>query len=249
MLFCRAPFGSGWTGGNTMKRKQVYVHAENKSDQLRKTDQKKRYSYIYKFPMRTWIDNQEVEYLEEYEIIPGQDGVSKEDIKALYSLEDSEIYHNLKARRPNRSDKEKREIESWKEEFTKNFMREHGYSPSPEYVDAAVKEAFPRNWIDSLDRILSSDDEDGFSDKSSALFSLWNLNEDQGSALDRILEIVSSLDAEDQEIFQYVILEHHSAVSYARLKNRNERVIQRKVKRIYEKLRSDPELKKHIRNF
>ncbi|MCH4007579.1 MAG: hypothetical protein LKE59_10620 [Eubacterium sp.] len=232
-----------------MKRKQVYVHAENKSDLLKKTDQRKRYSYTYKFPMRKWQDGRNVEFLEEYEIIPGQDNVSEEDIKALYSIEDSEVYYNLKARRPSRSDQEKREIEGWKEVFTQNFLREHGYAPSSEYVDEAAKEAFPKNWIDSLDRILSSDEEEGCSDKSSALFDLWNLNEPQGSAFDRILEIVSTLSEEDQEIFQYVILEHHSAANYARMKSRNERVIQRKVKRIYEKLRQDPELKKHVRNF
>jgi hypothetical protein len=232
-----------------MKRKTVNVHAENKADLLRKTDQKKRHSYIYKFPMRTRIDNQEVDFIEEFEILPCQDGVSEEDIKALYSLEDSEVYHNLKARRPNRSAEEKKKIESWKEAFTKSFIRDHGYRPSSEYIEDAAKEVFPKNWIDSLDRILSLDDEDGCCDKSSALFYLWNLSEPRSTAFDRILEIVSTLNEEDQEIFQYVILEHHSAVSYARLKNRNERVIQRKVKRIYEKLRSDPELKKHVRNF
>ena len=232
-----------------MKSKRVYVHAENKADQLRKTDQKKRYSYTYKFPMHEQHEGRNVDFIEEFEIIPGQDGVSEEDIKALYSIEDSEVYYNLKARRPNRSDKEKREMERWKEAFTQNFMRDHGYAPSSEYVDEAAKEAFPKNWIDSLDRILSSDEEEGCSDKSSALFDLWNLNEPQCSAFERILEIISTFTKEEQEIFQYVILEHHSAANYARTKNRNERVIQRKVKRIYERLRQDPELKKHVRNF
>jgi hypothetical protein len=232
-----------------MKGKRVYVHAENKSDQLRKTDQKKRSTYTYKFPMRTWIDNREVDFIEEFEIIPGQDGVNEEDIKALYSIEDSEVYYNLKARRPNRDTEEKEMIETWKTDFITAFLNEHGYAPSTDYVGEAAKEAFPKNWIDSLDRILSSDEEEGCSDKSSALFDLWNLNETQGTAFDRILEIVSTFSKEEQEIFQYVILEHHSAANYARMKSRNERVIQRKVKRIYEKLKQDPELKKHVRNF
>jgi DNA-directed RNA polymerase specialized sigma24 family protein len=232
-----------------MKRKTVYVHAENKADQLKKTDQRKRYSYTYKFPMREQHEGRNVDFIEEFEIIPGQDGVNEEDIKALYSIEDSEVYYNLKARRPNRDAEEKEMIETWKTDFITAFLNEHGYKPTSEYVDDAAKEAFPRNWTDSLDRILSSDDEDGFSDKSSALFDLWNINETQGSAFERILEIVSTLSKEDQEIFQYVILEHHSAANYARMKGRNERVIQRKVKRIYEKLRQDPELKKHVRNF
>jgi hypothetical protein len=231
-----------------MKRKQVYVHAENKADQLRKTGQKKRSTYTYKFPMRKWQDGRNVDYIEEYEIIPGQDGVKEEDIKTLYSIEDSEVYYNLKARRPMLSSKDKQKVEKWKKAFIQNFLCEYGYEPSPEYVEEAAKEAFPKNWIDSLDRILSSD-EDGCSDKSSALFDLWNLSEPQCSAFDRILEIVSTLSKEEQEIFQYVILEHHSAANYARMKSRNERVIQRKVKRIYEKLRQDPELKKHVRNF
>jgi hypothetical protein len=231
-----------------MKGKRVYVHAENKADQLKKTDQRKRYSYTYKFPMREQHDGRNVDFIEEYEIIPGQDGVSEEDIKTLYSLEDSEVYFNLKARRPMLSAKEKEKIESWKKNFITAFHTKHGYAPSSEYVEEAAKETFPRNWIDSLDRILSSS-EDGCSDKSSALFDLWNLNDNQGSAFERILEIVSALSKEEQEIFQYVILEHHSAANYARMKGRNERVIQRKVKRIYEKLRQDPELKKHVRNF
>jgi hypothetical protein len=232
-----------------MKGKRVYVHAENKSDQLRKTDRKKRSTYTYKFPMREQHDGRNVDFIEEFEIIPGQDGVSEEDIKALYSIEDSEVYYNLKARRPNRDAEEKEMIETWKTDFITAFLNEHGYKPTSEYVEDAAREAFPRNWIDSLDRILSSDEEEGCSDKSSALFDLWNLSETQGSAFDRILEIVSTLSKEEQEIFQYMILEHHSAANYARMKGRNERVIQRKVKRIYERLRQDPELKKHVRNF
>lgn len=232
-----------------MKSKRVYVHAENKTDQLRKTDQKKRHTYTYKFPMREQHDGRNVDFIEEFEIIPGQDGVSEEDIKALYSIEDSEVYYNLKARRPNRDAEEKEMIETWKTDFITVFLNEHGYAPPSEYVDDAAKEAFPKNWTDSLDRILSADEEEGCSDKSSALFDLWNLSETQGTAFDRILEIVSTLSKEEQEIFQYVILEHHSAANYARMKGRNERVIQRKVKRIYERLRQDPELKKHVRIF
>ena len=97
-----------------MKRKKLYTHAENKADQLVKTSSNKRNTYVYRFYGVETVGNKSREYIEEVELIPGEDGVTPETIKALYAAEDHEVYENLKTRRPKRTAEEKQHIAAWK---------------------------------------------------------------------------------------------------------------------------------------
>ena len=107
-----------------MKRKKVYVHSENRAEQLVKTASNKRDTYVYRFYGKETADGKTREYTEEIEFVPGEDGVTEDTIKALYAAEDSEVYYNLKARRPQRSAEEKVEIERWKADYIRKFKAE-----------------------------------------------------------------------------------------------------------------------------
>lgn len=81
----------------------------------------------------------------------GEDDVTEIDIKLLHSLDDSEVYYNLKNLRPERTNEEKAAIKEWRKNFIEDFKRKHGYEPNKQLVNDAVKEEFPRNYILSLD--------------------------------------------------------------------------------------------------
>lgn len=83
-------FGNGQEE-NKLKRKKVYVHSENRAEQLVKTASNKRNTYIYRFHGKETIGGKSCEYVEEIELIPGEDDITEENIKALYAAEDSEI--------------------------------------------------------------------------------------------------------------------------------------------------------------
>ena len=117
-------FGNGQEE-NKLKCKKVYVHSENRAEQLVKTASNKRNTYIYRFHGKETIGGKSCEYVEEIELIPGEDDVTEENIKALYAAEDSEVYYNLKARRPQRTAEEKQRISAWKEEFIRKFIAEN----------------------------------------------------------------------------------------------------------------------------
>lgn len=82
---------------------------------------------------------------------PGENGVTELDIKMLHSMDDSEVYYNLKNARPERTEKEKAEIEKWKDKFINDFTARHGYEPNKYIIKDAVKDAFSRNYNLSLD--------------------------------------------------------------------------------------------------
>ena len=67
-------------------------------------------------------------------VIPGKDGVSEIDIKMLHSLDDSEVYYNIKNRRPKLEDWQLRQIAAWEETFITSFTNAHGYAPTKDYV-------------------------------------------------------------------------------------------------------------------
>ena len=115
---------------------------------IRKTNKKDRGVYKYTTTQRT----EKGEYLEKIIVIkPGEDGVTELDIKMLHSMDDSEVYYNLKNIRPERTEEEKAEIEKWKQKFVSDFKERHGYEPNKYIIEDAVKDAFPRDYNLSLD--------------------------------------------------------------------------------------------------
>ena len=115
---------------------------------IRKTNQKNRGIYKYKTIELT----KGGKYVEKTVIIkPGENGVTEMDIKILYSMDDREVYYNLKNVRPERTKEEKADREKWKQKFIGDFKERHGYEPNKFIIENAVKDAFPRDYNLSLD--------------------------------------------------------------------------------------------------
>jgi RNA polymerase sigma factor (sigma-70 family) len=115
---------------------------------IHKTNQKDRSVYNYKTTVRT----EKGEYVEKTMTLkPGENGVTELDIKMLHSMDDSEVYYNLKNVRPERTKEEKAEIEKWKQKFVSDFKERYGYEPNKYIIEDEVKDAFPRDYNLSLD--------------------------------------------------------------------------------------------------
>ena len=115
---------------------------------IKKTDQNERGVYQYSFQIRT----ENGEYATRKVVLkPGEYGVTELDIKMLHSMDDSEVYYNLKNARPERTKEEKAEIEVWKQKFISDFTKRYGYEPNKYIIEDAVNDAFPRYYNLSLD--------------------------------------------------------------------------------------------------
>ena len=234
------------TGGNKLKSKRVYVRTENRVDQLKKTDQKKRNTYVYRYHETETVNGTIRDITEEIEIIPGQDGVTANDIKNLYSIEDSEVYFNLKARRSERDEQEKNEIRKFESEFIRGFKAAHGYAPNRYDIKDAVDNAFPRNWTESIEDLTSSNDEDDdIGDKSSALADAWYATHPQKSrSEERLAELRETWSDSWKEIYDRVLIGGESIVTIARERGVNESAVRKTVRKIRKAIYNDPELKK-----
>ena len=78
---------------------------------IRKTNTAKRGTYTYTF---TGADGNEERLI----LRPGEDGVTEAYIKMLHSLDDSEVYYNLKNIRPEKTAEEKAAIKEWEKKST-----------------------------------------------------------------------------------------------------------------------------------
>ena len=115
---------------------------------IRKTNKKDRGVYKYTTTERT----EKGAYVEKtIKLKPGENGVTELDIKILHSMDDSEVYYNLKNIRPERTKEEKAEIEVCKQKFVGDFKERHGYEPNKFIIEDVVNDAFPRNYNLSLD--------------------------------------------------------------------------------------------------
>ena len=129
-------------------------------------------------------------------IKPGEDDVTEVDIKLLHSLDDSEVYYNLKNLRPERTNEEKAAMKEWRKNFVEDFKREHGYEPNKHIVNDALEEEFPRNYNLSLDF-----DNDGMIDPDKRLIETLTCKESTDSfAWSERMETVLELLTEKQRL-------------------------------------------------
>lgn len=189
--------------------------------------------------------------IEVTEIEPGDDGVTEEDIRQFYSAEDHEVYENLKARRPQRTTKDKQLIAAWKEEYIRRFTAEHGYEPHPQDVNEAADERFPKNWSASLDELLEGDgDDDNFAgDKSAILAKAYRTSDSEPGAVEMMNEIASAWPESWQEIYERVLKNGETIVSLARERGVTEGAVRKTLNKIRKTLGDNPELRKFIRFF
>jgi|GEM_PF-496876 len=234
-----------------MKRKKVYVHSENRVEQLVKTATSKRGTYVYRFHGVETVGGKSREYIEEIELIPGEDGITEDDIKKLYSAEDHEVYENLKARRPGRTDEEKAYVAEWKADYIRRFKAEHGYEPHPADVNEAADEAFPKNWSTSLDEILDGDGDDDSAkgDKSAILAKAYRPSTSEPGLMEAMDEIASTWSDSWKEIYERVLKNGETIVSIARERGVSEGVVRKTLNKIRKALFDNPELRKFVRFF
>ena len=234
-----------------MKRKQVYVRTENRADQLMKTDRKDRGTYTYRYHRTEKNGNRVQDITEEVTFIPGEDGVTKADIKLLHSLDDHDVYENLKSRKPEREDWEQKIIDDYKADFIKKFRERHGYNPDPAYVTDTVNEAFPKNWTVSIEDLTEGQtDDDSIGDKSSVLAnarSASGVPHKKTPAEERLEELRDTWSESWQEIYDRVLIGGESIVSIARERGVNESAVRKTVRKIRAAIAVDPELQKLMR--
>ena len=133
---------------------------------LIKTKQTERTTYTYTF---TDTDEKGKPFIRKQTLRPGEDGVTEMDIKMLHSMDDHEVYINIKNLRPEMTDKEKVEQAAWIEWFKSDFLIKYGYEPTNDDIKAAVSERYPKNWVMSLNQFESDDDGGDTSDRHEEL--------------------------------------------------------------------------------
>lgn len=180
---------------------------------IHKTNQKDRGVYKYTTTQRT----EKGEYVEKIIVIkPGENGVTELDIKILHSMDDSEVYYNLKNARPERTKEEKADIEKWKQKFVGYFKERYGYEPNKYIIEDAVNDAFPRYYNLSLDFDADGDiDPDkrliaSISDKESGEMFEWS---------ERMEEVLSLLTDKQRLVINLMFVEGYRQSEIADLMN------------------------------
>lgn len=224
--------------------KHYFIHSTgNDSEKLVKTPQAQRKTIKYRYFHEDCI--------EVFEIEPGDDGVTEEDIRHFYAAEDHEVYENIKARRPRRTAEDKAEIVAWKADYIRRFKEEHGYEPHPADVDDLANEVFPKNWSASLDEIFdgNSDEDSASGDKSAILAKAYRPSGSESGILEKMDEIASRWSDSWQEIYERVLKNHETIVSIARERGVTEGAVRKTYSKILRALSENPDLKKFIRFF
>ena len=223
------------------------ARTRNEADQLMKTPSRKRGTYTYRFHKTETVNGRTHGITEEIEIIPGEDGVTEEDIKALYAAEDSEVYYNIKAKRPPLEDWQKALIEKFKQEYVAKSIAKHGYAPSNTDLQEAVNKQFTKNWTISLNELTSSDDDDySIGDKSSVLANAWYIMQDneESPVVEELNRLVSTGSVSWQEIYRRVLLNKETIVSIARERGITEGAVRKTINKIRVAILNNEKLKK-----
>ena len=175
---------------------------------IRKTNTAIRGTYTYTF---TGADgNKEIVTL-----CPGEDGVTEADIKMLHSLDDSEVYYNLKNLKPEKTAEEKAAIKDWKEEYIKKETAYRGYAPTDDEVEDAVKEQFPNNYNLSFDYDFGENDAESDSDtafdKSQLMYqAALTVETEESNETYRVHELMNEMTDKQREVLVLTEFEGYS---------------------------------------
>lgn len=224
--------------------KHYFIYRKgNDTEQLVKTPWNKRKTIRYYRYHEDCIEVTEIE--------PGDEGVTEEDIRRFYTAEDHEVYENLKARRPQRTDEDKQRIAAWKADYIHKFKAKHGYEPHPADVNDAADKAFPKNWSASLDEIFDGDngDDSATGDKSAILAKAYRSSDSAPGAVEMMDEIASTWPESWQEIYERVLKNGETIVSLARERGVTEGAVRKTLNKIRKTLCENAELRKFVRFF
>ena len=213
---------------------------------LHKTPQNKRTTYTYHFT--DGVGAQTVT------LRPGENGVTELDIEKLHMMDDREVEHNLKAINPEMSltRREHKELrakkDAWAQDYIKKFEMENNYTPNDADITAAVNEAFPKNWLGSIEEMLDNCDDgnDTFAEKAAFLADKSDEEEIPGP-VERMREIVSSLSPNHQGVYRYVICEEMKKNKAAKLLGISDTRVSQITKELMKIFAEDEILKKFFR--
>lgn len=175
---------------------------------IRKTNTAKRETYTYTF---TGADGNEERLI----LRPGENGVTEADIKMLHSLDDSEVYYNLKNIRPEKTTEEKAAVNAWKEEYIKKETAYSGYAPTDDEVEDAVREQFPRNYNLSFDYDFGENDAESDSDtafdKSQLMYqAALTVEAEESNETYRVHELMNEMTDKQREVLVLTEFEGYS---------------------------------------
>ena len=210
---------------------------------LHKTSQKQRDTYSYQFFDADGKPEPRIV------IRPGENDVTEVDIKNLHDRDDSEVYYNIRARRPEEDELQKAQKAAWRERYISDFIAEHGYKPHKQDVEDAVNEAFPKNWVASLDELLDgTGDEDGYGDKSAALAGLCT-SDDSGESpqVERSRELVAGMTEKEQVVYWRVIINGETKRSVATVLGLSDVRITQITRKIMTRIKEDKILQSFFR--
>ena len=184
----------------------------------RKTPRGQRGTYTYEF-----ADGEKIT------VIPGAEGCTEIDIRRLHSIDDHEVYVNIKVSRP--------PVEEWEKRIREQWQREH-----PE-------EAMDKNWNLSMD-IMTEDD--GEEKEASSVFlkdALYQKSMEAAteSPVERMTEVVNSLKPRLQAVYQLAMLDGIPNTRVAAMLGVSEGLIRKDIKTITRKLLEDTILKSFFR--
>ena len=135
-------------------------------------------------------------------------------------------------------------IREWRERFIADFKDRYGYEPDSDYVDFCQDEVFPKNWCLSMDSSAEHGyDNDG---KNPLLHAAsYSVDYDAIVIFKQALEIVSTLNPEQQEIFRRVFIDSETPSEVAAAMGiANRQSVTKRVNRILKHIRKELGVKK-----
>jgi RNA polymerase sigma factor (sigma-70 family) len=204
---------------------------------LIKTKQTERTTYTYTF---TDTDEKGKQFIRKQTLRPGEDGVTEMDIKMLHSMDDHEVYINIKNLRPEMTDKEKAEQATWIEWFKSDFFIKYGYEPTKDDIKAAVSERYPKNWVMSLNLFESDDDGGDTSDRHEELAdpnAFVDPDDSLPSDVRRMREIVSGCTDKQREAYRLVYIEGYTEKEAAKIMGCTQQGVHKHISLVVKKIK------------
>jgi len=156
------------------------------------------------------------------ELVAGVDEVTDEYIKLLHSLDDHEVYNNIK--------NSKVPMEKWQKESMDAWKKEH------------PDEEAPKNWVVSLNAVVTESDEE--IEYGAIVADPKTVEVEETTAISRLHRVVSNMTVSQRVVYQKFFIEGKSKVQIASEEGKTEAAIRKTVKRIEEIIASDEILKK-----
>lgn len=178
---------------------------------FKKTRWDKRETYTFDFDDGTRLT-----------IRPGEDDVTEADIKLLHSMDDAEVYNNIKNSRPPMTEDQKAEKRVWEANHP--------------------GEKYPANWNLSLDYMAGEDGDDDKLDKSevaaAASTTMVYDDESEEEMVERILDFLSSM---QRHVYYLRHIKGYKGKEVAKLLNTSEANVSQRYKEALAKIEEKKE--------